>query len=123
MGAVLKLPHGEFIGEIGEVEKLAFLGNAAGLLFPIAWPEPFGLAMIEAMACGTPVIAMRCGSVPEIIDHGVAGFVVAGEIGAAPTARPLAPLDRARIKKAFQERFTARRLAGAYLPVHPPPLG
>ena len=67
----------EFVGEIGDGEKSGFLGNAAALLFPIDWPEPFGLVMIEAMACGTPVIAWRCGSVPEVVDHGVTGFIVA----------------------------------------------
>jgi glycosyltransferase involved in cell wall biosynthesis len=112
---LLDLPHVEYIGEIGEQEKRAFLGNAAGLLFPIAWPEPFGLAMIEAMACGTPVIALRCGSVPEIIDHGVTGFVVSDESEAAAAACRLATLDRARIRKAFEERFTARRMAVDYL--------
>jgi glycosyltransferase involved in cell wall biosynthesis len=112
---LLDLPHVEFIGEIDEQEKPAFLGNAAGLLFPIAWPEPFGLAMIEAMACGTPVVALRCGSVPEIVDHGVTGFVVADESEAAAAARRLATLDRARIRKAFEERFTARRMAVDYL--------
>ena len=66
----------EFIGEIGDAEKSDFLGNAAALLFPIDWPEPFGLVMIEAMACGTPVIAWRCGSVPEVVDHGLSGFIV-----------------------------------------------
>ena len=66
----------EFVGEIDESQKAAFLGNAAALLFPICWPEPFGLVVIEAMACGTPVIAFRCGSVPELIEDGVTGFVV-----------------------------------------------
>src|SRR5690606_13468990 len=69
-------PHVEFIGEIGEAEKSSFLGNARALLFPIDWPEPFGLVLIEAMSCGTPVIAWRCGAVPEVVDHGVTGFVV-----------------------------------------------
>ena len=72
-------PLVEFVGEIGDDEKSAFLGGAGALLFPVDWPEPFGLAMVEAMACGTPVVAWRCGSVPEVVDEGESGFVVADE--------------------------------------------
>jgi glycosyltransferase involved in cell wall biosynthesis len=112
---LLDQPHVEFIGEIGEHQKSEFLGNAAGLLFPIAWREPFGLAMIEAMACGTPVIAMRNGSVPEVVDHGVTGFVVDSEDEAVSAARQLRSLDRSRVHRVFETRFTAHRMAEDYL--------
>jgi glycosyltransferase involved in cell wall biosynthesis len=108
----------EYIGEINDAEKSAFLGNAAGLIFPIAWREPFGLAMIEAMACGTPVIAFRRGSVPEVIDDGVTGFIVDDEAQAAAAARRLHELDRARIRHVFEARFTARRMTEDYLNVY-----
>ena len=108
----------EFIGEIGDQQKAEFLGNAAALLFPIAWPEPFGLAMIEAMACGTPVIAFRRGSVPEIVDDGVTGFIVDGEDEAAQAASELSWIDRARVRRVFEERFTGRRMAEDYLDVY-----
>ena len=111
-------PNIEFIGEIAEHQKAEFLGNAAGLLFPIAWREPFGLAMIEAMACGTPVVARRNGSVPEVVDDGITGFVVASEAEAAAAARRLDELDRARIRGVFEERFTARRMAQDYVSVY-----
>ena len=115
---MLALPGVEFIGEIGDHQKSEFLGNAAALLFPIAWEEPFGLAMIEAMACGAPVIAFRRGSVPEIVDDGITGFVVANEDEAAQAAAALSRLDRARIRRVFEERFTARRMAEDYLNVY-----
>jgi glycosyltransferase involved in cell wall biosynthesis len=115
---MLDAAHVEFIGEIGDKEKSEFLGNAAGLLFPIAWREPFGLAMIEAMACGTPVIAFRNGSVPEVVDDGVTGFIVDDEEAAVCAARHLRGLDRARIRHVFDERFTARRMAEDYLTVY-----
>jgi glycosyltransferase involved in cell wall biosynthesis len=111
----LALPHVEFIGEINETQKSAFLGNAAGLLFPIAWREPFGLAMIEAMACGTPVIAMRRGSVPEVIEDGVTGFIVETEAEAVAAVRRLPKLDRKRVRQAFEARFTGRRMAEDYV--------
>jgi len=111
----LSLPHVEFIGEIDESRKGAFLGNAAGLLFPIAWREPFGLAMIEAMACGTPVIAMRRGSVPEVIEEGVTGFIVDTEEEAIAAVRRLPELDRNQVRRRFEARFTARRMAKDYL--------
>lgn len=111
---LLAQPHVEFIGEISEHDKAEFLGEAAGLLFPIAWPEPFGLVMIEAMACGTPVIAMRCGSVAEVIDDGVTGFVVDDETVAAGAAQQLERLDRSRIRSVFEQRFTVRRMAEDY---------
>ena len=115
---MLDAPHVEFVGEIGDDEKGAFLGNAAGLLFPIAWREPFGLAMIEAMACGTPVIAFRNGSVPEVIDDGVTGFIVNDEEEAVAATQKLRGLDRARIRHVFEARFTARRMAEDYVNIY-----
>jgi glycosyltransferase involved in cell wall biosynthesis len=104
----------EFIGEVNETQKQNFLGNATAVLFPIDWPEPFGLVMIEAMACGTPVIAWRRGSVPEIIDHGVTGFIVDNEAEAIDAIKRIPTLDRARVRATFERRFTARRMAQAY---------
>jgi glycosyltransferase involved in cell wall biosynthesis len=115
---LLASPGVEFIGEIGDERKAEFLGDAAALLFPIAWREPFGLAMIEAMACGTPVIAFRHGSVPEVVDDGVTGFVVEDEAQAAAAVGRLDRLDRARIRRVFEKRFTARRMAEEYLDVY-----
>jgi glycosyltransferase involved in cell wall biosynthesis len=115
---LLAQPHVEFVGEIGEAEKNEFLGNAVGLLFPIAWREPFGLAMIEAMACGTPVVARRNGSVPEVVDEGVTGFIVASDAEAAVAARRLHQLDRTRIRQVFEERFTAQRMAEDYVSLY-----
>src|SRR5215813_13115921 len=115
---LLAQPHVEFVGEIGEGEKNEFLGNAVGLLFPIAWREPFGLAMIEAMACGTPVVARRNGSVPEVVDEGVTGFIVASETEAAMAARRRHQLDRGRIRRVFEERFTAQRMAEDYVSLY-----
>jgi glycosyltransferase involved in cell wall biosynthesis len=104
----------EFIGEVNDREKQSFLGNAMGLLFPIDWPEPFGLVMIEAMACGTPVIAWRRGSVPEIIENGITGFVVETEAEVIDAVKRLGDLDRRRIRSAFERRFTARHMAESY---------
>jgi glycosyltransferase involved in cell wall biosynthesis len=108
----------EFVGEITESEKASFLGNAAALLFPIRWPEPFGLVMIEALACGTPVIAYRRGSVPEIIDHGVTGFIVENEEEAVEAVRRVDQLDRRRLRSTFETRFSAERMARDYLQVY-----
>ena len=111
-------PGVEFIGEIDEYEKADFLGGAAALLFPIEWPEPFGLVMIEAMACGTPVIGYRRGSVPEIIEQNVSGFLV-DSIGEAVTAvQRVAGLDRAKVRAEFERRFTAERMARDYLDIY-----
>jgi len=115
---LLHQPLVEYLGEIGEHEKNIFLGNALALLCPVDWPEPFGLVMIEAMACGTPVVAFRRGSVPEIIDDGVSGFVV-DDVGAAVEAvKCAADLDRRRCRNAFLERFQASRMAADYLAVY-----
>jgi glycosyltransferase involved in cell wall biosynthesis len=111
-------PIVEFLGEIGEEEKGAFLGNAAALLFPIDWPEPFGLAMIEAMACGTPVIAYRRGSVPEVVDHGVTGLIVETIEEAVGAVRRVGKLSRKRCRHVFEERFSARRMARDYVNVY-----
>jgi len=108
-------PLVEFIGEIGDHEKSDFLSGAIGLLVPIDWPEPFGLVMIEAMACGTPVIAYNRGSVPEIIDEGLTGFIVEDETGAVGAVDRLSELSRHAIRKQFEARFTARRMALDYL--------
>jgi glycosyltransferase involved in cell wall biosynthesis len=111
-------PLVEFIGEIGENEKGHFLGGATAVLFPIDWPEPFGLVMIEAMACGTPVIAFPCGSAPEVIDHGVSGLLVQN-VDEAIAAVPLAAImSRARVRATFEERFTIERVAADYLRVY-----
>jgi glycosyltransferase involved in cell wall biosynthesis len=105
----------EYIGEIGDSEKSKFLSGAIGLLLPIDWPEPFGLVMIEAMACGTPVVAYNRGSVPEIIDEGLTGFVVEDETSAVAAVGRLSRLSRHAIRKQFEARFTARRMALDYL--------
>jgi glycosyltransferase involved in cell wall biosynthesis len=111
-------PRVEFIGEVDESGKPAFLGNATALLFPINCPEPFGLAMIEAMSCGTPVIAWRHGSVPEIVEDGITGFIV-DSVDAAVSALPrAAALDRTRVRNRFDERFSAARMTRDYLSVY-----
>ncbi len=111
-------PLVEYIGEIGDAEKSEFLSGAIGLLVPIDWPEPFGLVMIEAMACGTPVIAYNRGSVAEILDEDLTGFVVEDEIGAVAAVDRLSGLNRHAIRKQFEARFTARRMALDYLAVY-----
>src|ERR1700758_3310528 len=105
----------DYIGEIADHEKSEFLSGAIGLLLPIDWPEPFGLVMIESMACGTPVIAYNRGSVPEIITPGLTGFIVEDEISAVTAVDRLSGLDRGAIRKQFETRFTARRMALDYL--------
>jgi glycosyltransferase involved in cell wall biosynthesis len=108
-------PNVEYIGEITEREKSAFLGGATALLFPIDWEEPFGLVMIEAMACGTPVIAFRRGSVPEVMDDGVTGYVVDTVDEAVQAADRIASLSRAQVRRTFEERFTVERMAREYV--------
>jgi glycosyltransferase involved in cell wall biosynthesis len=110
--------HVEFIGEIDDSQKPAFLSGAHALLFPIDWPEPFGLVMIEAMACGTPVIAFNCGSVPEVMDDGLTGFIVNSEDAAVAAIDRLDELDRAKVRQQFERRFTARRMAQDYVDVY-----
>jgi glycosyltransferase involved in cell wall biosynthesis len=107
-------PLVEYIGEIGESQKSEFLGNARALLFPIEWPEPFGLVIIESMACGTPVIAFPRGSVPEVIEEGVTGFVVESVEEAVAAVHRLDTLDRATIRRRFEEAFSATRMACDY---------
>jgi glycosyltransferase involved in cell wall biosynthesis len=115
---LIKAANVEYIGEISDKEKSDFLSGAVVLLVPIDWPEPFGLVMIEAMACGTPIIAFNRGSVSEIVDEGLTGFVVEDETGAIGAVDRLPHLSREKIRKRFEERFTARRMAQDYLAVY-----
>jgi len=108
----------QLVGEVDDHAKQDFLSQASALLFPIDWPEPFGLVMIEAMACGTPVIAYRSGSVPEVIDHGITGFVVEDEAEAVKAIHQLDQLDRKRVREQFKARFTAERMAREYTEVY-----
>lgn len=108
----------EFVGEVNDRAKQDFLGHAAALLFPISWPEPFGLVMIEAMAVGTPIIAYRAGSVPEVVTDGVTGFIVDSEKAAVAAIGPTLRLDRAAVREAFATRFTAGRMAETYLSLY-----
>jgi glycosyltransferase involved in cell wall biosynthesis len=108
----------DFIGEITEREKASFLGNARALIFPIDWPEPFGLVAIEAMACGTPVIAFRAGSMPEVVDDGVTGFVVRNVDEAVAAVAHLDTLDRRKVRAVFEHRFTVERMARDYLAIY-----
>jgi glycosyltransferase involved in cell wall biosynthesis len=112
---LLRNPLVEFKGEIGDDEKGEFLGNACALLFPIDWPEPFGLVMIEAMACGTPVVAYRSGAVPEVMEQGHTGFIVQGLEDAVEAVRHVAQLSRKRCREVFEQRFTATRMAHDYV--------
>lgn len=105
----------EFVGEIGEDQKAEFLGRAAAFVFLVDWPEPFGLAMIEAMACGTPVIARRCGSIPEVVDHGVSGFVCDDIDDAVAAVGRLETLNRQTVRETFERRFSAARMARDYV--------
>jgi len=115
---LLSHPEIEYIGEIDEAQKATFLGDARALLFPIDWPEPFGLAMIEAMACGTPVLAFRNGSVPEVIEDGVTGYVVDSVEEAICKIGSLLALDRARVRRRFEQRFTSERMAEDYVKIY-----
>jgi glycosyltransferase involved in cell wall biosynthesis len=111
-------PLVEFIGEIADTDKSDFLGNARALLFPIDWPEPFGLVVIESMACGTPVIAFACGSVPEVIDEGITGFIVRDIEAAVRAVDRLERLDRQEIRRRFEQRFSVARMASDYLQIY-----
>ena len=115
---LFELPFVEYVGEIDETGKQEFLGRARALLFPIDWSEPFGLVMIEAMACGTPTIAWRNGSVPEVVTDGLTGFIVDGLDAAVAATRAAAALDRRRIRTAFEARFSADRMARDYVAVY-----
>jgi glycosyltransferase involved in cell wall biosynthesis len=112
---LLRMPWVEFLGEISDKEKQELLGNAAALLFPVHWPEPFGMVLIEAMACGTPVIAFNHGSVPEIIEHGVTGYIVSSVEEAVAAAQTIKNIDRSECRSQFERRFSAPRMASDYL--------
>ena len=118
IASLFNLPGVEYIGEIDERSKSEFLGEASALLFPIDWPEPFGLSMIEAMACGTPVLAFRCGSVPEIIDPGVTGLIVDSMDEAIWVMPQVLALDRRAVRQKFEQRFSASRMAKDYVQVY-----
>ena len=115
---LMSLPFVEYLGEINDAQKPEFLSGAIALLVSIDWPEPFGLVMIEAMACGTPVIAFNRGSVPEIVEDGLTGFIVEDETSAVGAVGQLSTLSRERVRARFDERFTARRMANEYLAVY-----
>lgn len=115
---LLDHPLIEYIGEIGEAEKVEFLGEAFALLFPIDWPEPFGLVMIEAMAYGTPIIAHLQGSVPEVMEQGRTGFVVKDVEGAVQAVKSVSEISRKHCREVFEKRFTAKRMAQAYLKIY-----
>ncbi|HSJ41018.1 MAG TPA: glycosyltransferase, partial [Xanthobacteraceae bacterium] len=115
---LISQPGVDYIGEIYERSKSEFLGQASALLFPIDWPEPFGLSMIEAMACGTPVLAFRCGSVPEIVDPGVTGMIVDTMDEAIRVLPQVLALDRRAVRQKFEQRFSAARMAKDYAQVY-----
>jgi glycosyltransferase involved in cell wall biosynthesis len=115
---LIRPPLIEYLGEIGDDEKSKFLGGAQALLATIDWPEPFGLVMIEAMACGTPVIAFNRGSVPEVVEDGLTGFIVEDETSAVVAVSRLSEIPRDTVRKRFEERFTARRMANDYVAVY-----
>jgi glycosyltransferase involved in cell wall biosynthesis len=115
---LLNKSHVEWVGEISDQQKDEFLGNAYALLFPIDWPEPFGLVMIEAMACGTQVVAYDGGSVSEVIEDGVTGFIVSNLKGAAEAIHRVADMSRERCREIFEERVTASRMAADYVKLY-----
>ncbi|HTK14043.1 MAG TPA: glycosyltransferase family 4 protein [Xanthobacteraceae bacterium] len=115
---LINKPHVEFIGEITDAQKPDFLSGAVALIVPIDWPEPFGLVMIEAMACGTPVIAFNRGAAPEVVEDGLTGFVVEDETSAVGALRDISRLSRSKIRERFEQRFTANRMAHDYLDVY-----
>jgi glycosyltransferase involved in cell wall biosynthesis len=118
LSPLLAQPHVELLGEIGDLEKQGFLGGARALLFPIDWPEPFGVVLIEALACGTPIIAFARGSVPEIVEDGVTGFVCRDVEQAARAVHRVPDLSRAACRAAFERRFTAERMARDYVEIY-----
>jgi len=120
---LLDHPLIEFLDEINEDEKQQFLSDSIALVFPIDWPEPFGLVMIEAMACGTPVVAYRCGSVPEVIEHGRNGFIVDNQEQAIKAVQNISLLEREECRKTFEERFTADQMARGYVKVYETMMG
>ncbi len=120
---LLDHPLVEYVGEIGEGEKDEFLGNAYALLFPIEWPEPFGLVMIEAMVCGTPIIARCRGSVPEVVEEGVTGFICDTVEEAVRAVQEVKSLSRKRCRKAFEKRFTVAQMVQGYLAIYERLLG
>ena len=115
---ISRSPHVEFVGAINDRQKPTFLSGAHALLFPTNRPDPFDIAIIEAMACGTPVIAFNCGSIPEVIDDGVTGFIVHDEVTAVAAVSRLGELDRTLVRARFERRFTARRMADDYLDLY-----
>jgi glycosyltransferase involved in cell wall biosynthesis len=115
---LLKRAPVEYVGEVNEQEKGALLRQAYALVFPIDWPEPFGLAMIEAMACGTPVIAFRCGSVPEVVDEGITGYICDNLDDAVRAVELVASMDRTQVRRQFERRFTAGRMARDYTAIY-----
>src|SRR6476646_1118838 len=115
---LLNDPLIEWLGEISDKDKDEFLGTAYALLFPIDWPEPFGLVMIESMACGTPVIAYDCGSVPEVMEDGVTGFIVRDLDGAVKGVNGIREVSRSRCREVFEKRFVAERMASDYVEVY-----
>ena len=115
---LLRADNIEFLGEIDDAQKPGFLSGARALLFPIDWPEPFGLVMIEAMACGCPVIAMRRGSVPEVVEDGLTGYVVGSIPEAVAACAQVDALDRAAVRRRFEQRWTSARMAGDYLALY-----
>lgn len=118
IGPMMDHPLIEFAGEIGDAQKNDFIGRAKALLFPVDWPEPFGLVMIESLACGTPVVAYRRGSVSEVLKHGVTGYVVCSQEDAIAAARNIHRIDRARCREVFERRFSADTMAHRYLQVY-----
>jgi glycosyltransferase involved in cell wall biosynthesis len=115
---LLSHPLVEYLGEITDAEKNEFLGQAMALICPYDWPEPFGLVLIEALACGTPVLAYRRGSIPEIIEDNVSGFICEGIDSMAMAVRRVSELDRRRCRRSFEQRFTVSRMARDYLRVY-----
>jgi glycosyltransferase involved in cell wall biosynthesis len=115
---LLRQRHVEFLGEIGERDKQALLGGALATLFPIDWPEPFGMVMAESLACGTPVIAWRCGSVPEVLDDGVTGFICDDIDQAVRAVERVHELSRETCRRVFEQRFTARRMIHDYVTIY-----